>query len=357
VTIFIAEAGVNHNGSVDMAFRLVDIANEAGADIVKFQSFEAEKVVGLTTPQADYQRKNTGTVASQREMLSKLQINKFEQKQIANYCSAAGIEFLSSAFDSTSLQFIANDIGVKRLKIASGEITNLPFVLEHARLEREIIISTGMANLTEIEKALSVIAFGLIAESSAKPSMDAFLSAYSSLEGKEALRKNVTILQCTSEYPAPIDELNLSAMNALKEAFGVRVGFSDHSDGILASIIATSLGASVIEKHFTLDKNLSGPDHKASLNPSQLTELILAGKQVKKALGSKEKSLQRSEAKNKAIARKSLVAAKSIKVGEIFSEENLTTCRPGIGMEPYLYWTILGSHASRAYSKGDQIDE
>ena len=355
--IIIAEAGVNHNGSLDMAFELVNIANEAGADIVKFQSFDAEQLVGINAPLANYQRRNSGHFDTQKEMLGRLQISKTEQKQIANYCDQVGIEFLSSAFDSESLKFISNDIGVKRLKIASGEITNLPFILEHARLGKEIIISTGMANWSEVENALSVLAFGFVAEPNSKPSMDAFMSAYSSKDGKEALERNVTILQCTSEYPAPIDELNLSVMQAMRESFRLKVGFSDHSAGIIAAVIAASLGASVIEKHFTIDKNLPGPDQQASLDPTELSELVTALRIVPKAIGSREKRLQTSEEKNKPIVRRSLVAATSICIGEKFSEENLTTRRPGLGMDPCFYWSVIGSPATRDYSAGEPIDE
>lgn len=354
--LIIAEAGVNHNGDEKLAFDLVDVANAAGADVVKFQTFRTNKLVTASAARAEYQIANTKTVETQREMLSTLELSYDCFRRLARHCESSGIEFLSTAFDSESLAFLTNDFGQKRLKIPSGELTNAPFVLEHARTGLELILSTGMATLGEIEEALGVIAFGLLAEASARPCRDAFSEAYASDDGRAVLRDKVTVLHCTTEYPAPLHEINLSAMTSLGRAFGLRCGYSDHSNGITVPIAATAMGATMIEKHFTLDRTMKGPDHCASLEPSELGAMVKAIRDVCVALGDGVKRTMPSEVKNKRIARKSLVAARSIKSGTVICTEDLLVMRPGGGTSPSRYWEVIGTKASRDYAEHEVID-
>jgi len=357
MTLIIAEAGVNHNGDEKLAFKLVDAAYHAGADIVKFQTFKAKNLVTENAKQADYQVTNTGKQESQLAMLSRLELSYNVHHKLVEYCSKLGIEFLSTAFDSESLDFLVNELGLTRLKIPSGEITNAPLVLEHARTGCDLIVSTGMATLSEVEAVLGVIAFGYTSEQTAEPSELAFQQAYASETGQLALKQKVTILHCTTEYPAPMAEINLKAMDTLGRAFELPAGYSDHSEGITIPIAAVARGAVLIEKHFTLDKNMEGPDHKASLNPQELTAMVKAIRQVEVALGVGVKSPTVSEVKNKAVARKSLVASNAIKSGEIFTSDNLTIKRPGSGLSPYRYWELLNKHATKDYQIGDLILE
>lgn len=357
MTLIIAEAGVNHNGDEKLAFELVDAAYQAGADIVKFQTFKAKNLVTEEAKQADYQVTNTQKQESQLAMLSRLELSYDAHHELVKHCEKLGIEFLSTAFDSESLDFLVNDLGLTRLKLPSGELTNAPLVLEHARTGCDLIVSTGMATLSEIETALGVIAFGFTADDSVTPSVQAFQEAYASDEGQQALKSKVTILHCTTEYPAPMDEINLKAMDTLGRAFDLPAGYSDHSQGITIPIAAVARGAVLIEKHFTLDNNMEGPDHKASLEPQDLTAMVSAIRQVEKALGSRVKTPTVSEVKNKAVARKSLVAARDINEGEAFSPENMTIKRPGDGMSPYRYWDMLERTASKAYRAGELILE
>jgi N-acetylneuraminate synthase len=255
MTLIIAEAGVNHNGDEKLAFELVDAAWKAGADIVKFQTFKAKNLVTAEAVQADYQVANTQKKESQLEMLSRLELSWDAHHKLIDYCKKLGIEFLSTAFDSESLNFLVNELGISRLKLPSGELTNAPLVLEHARTGCDIIVSTGMATLAEIESALGVIAFGYTAEKNALPGVEAFQHAYASVEGQKALKEKVTILHCTTEYPAPLNEINLRVMDTLKQAFDLPAGYSDHSEGITIPVAAVARGAVVIEKHLTLDKN------------------------------------------------------------------------------------------------------
>lgn len=352
----IAEAGVNHNGSKDLAFKLINAAHVAGADIVKFQTFKAKNLVTKDAQQAEYQKQNSGVTESQFDMLSRLELDYETHKSLVAYCNELGIEFLSTAFDKESLEFLVNDLKLKTLKIPSGELTNAPFVLEHAATGCNLIVSTGMANLTEVESALSVIAFGLTSNHHSEPSEQAFAEAYSSAEGQNALKQKVTLLHCTTEYPAPVNEINLNAMTTLESAFKLTTGYSDHSAGITIPIAATALGAQLIEKHFTLDKSMQGPDHKASLEPDELTAMVRAIRDVEQALGNGVKSPQPSEVKNKPIARKSLVAAKRIKAGECFNVDNLTIKRPGNGLSPSSYWSQLGKTAQQDYAEGELIN-
>jgi N-acetylneuraminate synthase len=348
----IAEAGVNHNGSLDLAKRLVDGAAEAGADAVKFQTFKAEKLVGKNASKAEYQMKTTDAAETQFEMIKKLELSEAAHHALFEHCARRGIEFLSAPFDMDSLRFLTT-LGVSRLKIPSGEITNAPLLLAAAKARLSIILSTGMSTLGDVETALGVLAFGYI--NGTNPSLKEFEAAYYSKEGMGALRKNVTLLQCTTEYPAPYDEVNLRAMKTLKNAFGLSAGLSDHTPGIVVPIAAAALGAAIIEKHFTLDKNMPGPDHKASLDVGELKTMVTAVRQVETALGSKVKIPAASEIKNMKIARKSIVAACDITKGEVFTEKNLTLKRPGDGISPVYYWEWLGRRAERNYLEDEKV--
>lgn len=357
MTLIIAEAGVNHNGSEAMAYQLIDAAVAAGADIVKFQTFNASALASPAATQASYQRINTGQTESQLDMLRRLELSYDAYIRLKAYSEQQGIEFLSTAFDEQSLNFLINTLGLKRLKIPSGELTNAPFVLQHARSGCDLIVSTGMSTLAEIEAALGVIAFGLTTAAEVQPSIEAFAHAYASAQGQQALRQKVTLLHCTTEYPAPVADINLTAMDTMANAFRLPVGYSDHSDGITISIAAVARNAVLLEKHFTLDKTLPGPDHKASLTPNELHAMVSAIRQVNTALGDGIKRPASSEIPNKAVARKSLVAAKDISLGEVFTAAHLAIKRPGSGMDPALYWQLLGKTAGRDYREGEQLAE
>lgn len=357
MTLIIAEAGVNHNGVKQLAFDLVDAAYRAGADIVKFQTFKAKNLVTENAEQAEYQVTNTGKQESQLAMLSRLELSYEAHHQLVAYCDKLGIEFLSTAFDNESLDFLVNDLKLSRLKIPSGEITNAPLVLQHARTGCDLIVSTGMATLAEIEAVLGVIAFGYITSVDAVPTMQAFEQAYASYAGQAALQQKVTILHCTTEYPAPMAEINLNAMDTLKNAFKLPAGYSDHSEGITVPIAAVARGAVLIEKHFTLDRTMEGPDHKASLEPAELEAMVASIRAVELALGDGVKRPTPSEVKNKTVARKSIVAACDIAEGEVFSSEKLAIKRPGNGKSPYLYWELLNKPARKAYAAGELISE
>lgn len=356
MTLIIAEAGVNHNGSDDLAFSLVDAAHQAGANIVKFQTFKAKNLVTENAQQAEYQVTNSGQKESQYSMLKRLELSYETHHKLVKYCNALGIEFLSTAFDSESLSFLVDDLGITRLKLPSGEITNAPLVLEHARTGCDLIVSTGMATLSEIEQVLSVIAFGYI-NPEGNPTEEALQAAYFSEKGKQLLKDKVTLLHCTTEYPAPFNDINLNAMDTMRNAFKLSVGYSDHSAGIVVPIAAVAKGAVLIEKHFTVDKSLPGPDHKASLDPIELKEMVDGIRIVEKILGDGIKGPRPSEIKNKAVARKSLVAAQAIAAGELFNTENLVVKRPGNGINPVKYWCYLDKPSSNSYQAGDLIDE
>lgn len=357
MTLIIAEAGVNHNGKEDLAIELIDAAYLAGADIVKFQTFKAKNLVTAEAKQAEYQVVNTGKEESQFDMLSRLELSFDAHLRLLEHCQKLGIEFLSTAFDIESLDFLVGKLGLKRLKIPSGEITNAPLVLAHAQTGCDLIVSTGMASLADIEAVLGVIAFGYLGDENKKPSMEAFEEAYMSDEGQDLLKRKVTILHCTTEYPAPLQDINLNVMNTLTAAFGLSVGYSDHSEGVVVPIAAVAKGAALIEKHFTLDKDMDGPDHKASLDPIELKSMVDGIRIVDKVQGRGLKGPQASELKNKLIARKSLVAHGNIKKGEIFTPDNVVVKRPGTGVSPYRYWDVLGEQSSLAYKDGDLISE
>lgn len=354
-TLIIAEAGVNHNGDDELAFKLVDAAHKAGADIVKFQTFKAKNLVTKSAEQADYQVENTGKKESQFEMLKRLELSHESHHKLVKYCQELGIEFLSTAFDAESLDFLINDLGLKTLKIPSGEVTNAPLLLAHAQTGCDLIVSTGMATLAEVEAALGVIAFGFINDSTTKPSIAAFKEAYFSDEGQRKLKEKVTLLHCTTEYPAPMEDINLSAMDTMKNAFGLTVGYSDHSEGITIPVGAVARGAVLIEKHFTLDKEMEGPDHKASLAPDELTNMVKSIRQIEVAIGNGIKGPRPSELKNIDVARKSIVAVAPIQEGQIISEEDVIIKRPGTGKSPMEYWELIGTPAKQNYAADEVL--
>jgi len=351
----IAEAGVNHNGSSELARQLVDVAVAAGADAVKFQTFRATALVTRTADKAGYQKLSTGASESQFDMLSRLELHESAHRELLGYCHERGIQFLSTPFDPESVDLLAGTLDLPLLKLSSGDLTNAPLLLKAARCSKPIILSTGMATLADIETALGVIAFGYT-DNGAFPGEAAFRRAYASPQGQDALCEKLTLLHCTTEYPAPFSEVNLRAMKTLSAAFGLPVGFSDHTEGIAVPVAATALGATVIEKHFTLDRTLPGPDHKASLEPGELKDMVTAIRHVEQALGSFRKHPSPSEVGNAAVARKSIVAAREIKAGERFSEENLCIKRPGSGISPLRFWAMLGRPADRDYAPDEVLE-
>lgn len=330
-TLIIAEAGVNHNGDLKLAKRLIDAAAAAGADIVKFQTFNANRQVTRTAKQADYQTQTTGGAESQHEMLRRLELTVEMHRELIAHCTTRNIGFFSTGFDVESVDLLV-DLGQDRFKIPSGEITNLPYLRHIGQFGKTVILSTGMADLGEIEAAIDV------------------------LEQAGTPRAKLTVLHCTTEYPTPMTEVNLRAMQSIHTAFGVAVGYSDHTPGIEVAIAAVALGASVIEKHFTLDRNLPGPDHQASLEPAELKAMVTAIRNIEVALGDGIKRLTSSEARNRAVARKSLVASRAIKAGEVFTAENLTAKRPGTGVSPMRWDEVLGKKAQRDFTADELID-
>lgn len=353
-TYIIAEAGVNHNGSLDMAMQLIDVAAQAGVNAIKFQTFKTESLVSAQAPKAGYQLLSTAKDESQFEMLKKLELSEEAHFTLLKYCQQKNIEFLSTPFDEPSLQFLVEALGLKLLKISSGEINNAPFLLKVAQSQLPIILSTGMSSLQDIELALSVLAFGYL-DSIEQPSLKSFLTAYSSEEGQAILRAKVALLQCTTEYPAPVNMVNLRVINSLQTVFGVRVGFSDHTQGIHIPVAAVARGARIIEKHFTLDKNLPGPDHKASISPDELKMMVSQIREVEQALGSGHKYPFPIELENRIVARKSLTTLSVVRKGEIFTEENLTAKRPNTGISPFSYWDYLGRVATKDYNADEQL--
>ena len=329
--LVIAEAGVNHNGSLDMAKQLIDVAAEAGADIVKFQTFRAENLASRSAKKAAYQTRNEGGPDSQLEMLRRLELSESDHEVLIAHCRDAGLDFFSTAFDLDGLDYL-NRLGFMRFKIPSGEITNLPYLRRVASFGRDLILSTGMASLGDIEAAIEAI------------------------EAEGLARKRITVLHCTTEYPAPIDEVNLRAMQSIAQAFDVAVGYSDHTAGIEVPLAAVALGATVIEKHFTLDRGLPGPDHLASLEPTELRAMVRGIRHVEAALGSPVKHTSRSEIANMSVARKSIVASKAIAKGERFSNENLTTKRPGNGISPMRWDEAIGSIAWRDFAYDELVE-
>lgn len=355
-TIIIAEAGVNHNGDCARALALVEAAAAAGADVVKFQSFRADKLATAEAAKASYQQVTTGVAQSQLEMLRALELSEDDEQRIATACAAADITYMSTPFDADSATHLVKRIGVATLKVGSGDLTNAPLLLHLARFRLPIILSTGMATLAEVEQALGVIAFGYLRDTNAPPTATAFADVLLDRQTWTELRSKVTLLHCTTEYPAEPHSINLRAMATLSNAFGLPVGFSDHSRGIHVATAAVALGATMIEKHLTLDRNLPGPDHSASIEPDELTAMIAAIRDVEAALGDGRKVPAPEEIANRIVARRSLVATSAIKSGERFSEQNLGVKRPGNGIPPIEYWAYLGKKATRDYAANEALE-
>lgn len=329
--LIIAEAGVNHNGSLELAKQLIDRAVEAGVDIIKFQTFKSEKLVSKAAKQAEYQQRNIGKKdEGQLDMLKKLELSQADHEELISYCNERGIRFFSTAFDMDSIDYLHSlDMGL--WKIPSGEITNYPYLRKIAQYNEPVILSTGMCELSDIEAAMKVLLdFGV-------------------------QKEQITILHCNTEYPTPFADVNLKAMLEIGEKFGIQIGYSDHTKGIEVPIAAVALGATVIEKHFTLDKNMEGPDHKASLEPDELKAMVCAIRNIEQALGSGHKTISESERKNIGIARKSIVAARPIEVGELLTEENLTVKRPGNGISPMRWNEVVGTRAVQSFNEEDPI--
>ena len=324
----IAEAGVNHNGSFELACKLVDAAKAAGADCIKFQTFKSQNLVSHTAQKAEYQKDATGE-GSQIDMLKKLELSYGEFLMLKDYCEKQGICFLSTPFDFESIEFLKS-IDMPFWKIPSGEITNYPYLVALAKTEKPIVMSTGMCELGEIEAAIHVL--------------------------KDYGTKDIRLLQCNTEYPTPFEDVNLRAMQTMKEYFGIEVGYSDHTEGIEVPVAAVALGATIIEKHFTLDRNMEGPDHKASLEPDELKAMVESIRRIEKALGNGDKTPSKSEKKNITIARKSIVAKKNIRIGEILTEENLTVKRPGNGISPMEWNKVVGTKAVRDFQEDELIE-
>lgn len=327
--LIIAEAGVNHNGSLELAKKMADVAKQAGADIVKYQTAVPELVISRFAPKAEYQKETTGAAESQLEMVKKIHFGFEEHRQLKEYCDSIGILYLSTPFDMDSIDFLAQ-MDMPVWKIPSGEITNLPYLEKVARLGKPLIMSTGMSELSEVKQALDVL--------------------------YKNGAKDVTILHCNTEYPTPLKDANVRAMLDIKKHFGTAVGYSDHTLGMEAPLAAVALGASVIEKHFTLDKTMEGPDHGASMEPNELCQLVQAIRNTELALGDGKKAVTQSEAKNKDIARKSIVAKRPIQAGEVFSQENIMVKRPGNGISPMRWYEVLGKTAKREFSLDELIE-
>jgi N,N'-diacetyllegionaminate synthase len=330
-TIIIAEAGVNHNGSIDIAKKMIDVAVNAGANYVKFQTFKAETLVNKTVQKAEYQKSVTDKEESQYNMIKKLELDKAAHKELIEYCNSKSTQFLSTAFDLDSIDMLA-ELDIPLFKIPSGEITNLPYLRRIGGMGKPIILSTGMSTLEEISSALN-----LLLEAGAD-------------------KEQITILHCNTEYPTPIEDVNIKAMLTIKDKLGVRVGYSDHTLGIEVPIAAVALGAVVIEKHFTLDRNFQGPDHAASLEPNELKDMVIAIRNIEKAMGDGIKKPSFSEAKNISVSRKSIIAKKPIKKGDLFSELNLTVKRPGTGISPMDWDSVIGKKSKRDYRFDEEIE-
>ena len=329
--MIIAEAGVNHNGSIELAKKLIDVAAEARADFVKFQTFKAETLVTQTADKAEYQKELTGAGETQFDMIKKLELDKEAHLKLIAYCEKKKIEFLSSPFDHKSIDMLA-ELGLKRFKIPSGEITNLPYLRHIGRMGKPVVMSTGMSTLNEVRDAQNILL-----ESGVK-------------------KNDLTILHCNTEYPTPMTDVNLRAMLTIQDELGVKVGYSDHTLGIEIPIAAVAMGATIIEKHFTLDRTLLGPDHAASLEPDELNAMVISIRNIEKAMGDGLKMPSPSEIKNIPIARKSIVAKKSIKKGELFTEENLTVKRPGTGISPMEWDDVLNQNANKTFKIDDLIE-
>lgn len=352
----IAEAGVNHNGSPELAGKLVEAAAEAGANAVKFQTFRAEKLASASASKAAYQKKTTDASESQVDMLRKLELPLEAYPELIALCKEKGVDFLSTPFETDSLRFLIEECHIQKIKVPSGEITNGPFLIEIARTGLPVILSTGMSTLGEVEKALSVLAYGYLNDN-APHGDDDFFHAYWEAQERGILCDKVSLLHCTTEYPAPFKEVNLAAIDTIQQAFGVPVGYSDHTEGIAIPLAAAARGATIIEKHFTLDKKLPGPDHKASIPPDELAAMVRGIRQIEEAIGTGCKTPTARECINLSVVRKSLIAKQKIRAGDIFSADNLTVKRPASGVSPMRYWALLGKKSSKDYEKDELIQE
>lgn len=330
-TLIIAEAGVNHNGDVGLALQLVDAAANAGADVVKFQTFCADRMVTATAQKAEYQRNSESSNESQYQMLKRLELTRLMHLKLIEHCDSLNIKFFSTGFDLESIEMLI-ELGLDYFKIPSGEINNLPYLRYVGKQGKPIFLSTGMATIGEIELAIDA------------------------LESAGTNREKITVMHCTSEYPTPMEDVNLKAMCSIGSAFGVNIGYSDHTEGTEVAIAAVALGAKVIEKHFTLDRSLPGPDHKASLEPDELKSMVSAIRNIERAMGDGVKKPCKNEIKNRSVARKSLVASKKIAAGELFSSENVAVKRPGFGMSPMMWDKVIGSVAPRSFCPDEYIE-
>jgi len=354
----IAEAGVNHNGDIGLALDMIEASSMTGADAVKFQTFSATKLVTNTAEKATYQKASSCSEETQFEMLKRLELSLREHHQLMQHCERFNVEFLSTPFDIESLEFLTEELNLQTIKIASGDITNGPLLLSAALKHGNIILSTGMSNLGEIEAALGVLCYGFICADkpvSPEPSMENFRNAYASDRGQQLLSEKVTLMHCTTEYPAPFDQVNLNAMKTMASSFQLQVGYSDHTEGIAVPIGAVALGATVIEKHFTLSRDLAGPDHRASMEPSEFAEMVRCLKEMRVSLGNGVKYASEAEQRNMEVARKSLVASRPIKAGDTFNAGNLTVKRPGKGINPMQYWDYIGETADKNLDQDQYI--
>ena len=347
----IAEVGVNHNGQLDLAMKLIDVAKECGADAVKFQTFRAESLVTAYAEKADYQKANDTGSINQLEMLKKLEISFADHFKLKEYCEKRGIDFMSSAFDFECLRFLIHELKLQTMKVPSGETANYPFIYELAKSQVKAVVSTGMFEMNEIRTALAVMALGY----QNKPMDIKKLEQISTEEMSQVLKDKISLLHCTTAYPCKPEDANIRVLETFKSTFKVPVGYSDHTEGFAASMAAVSFGATVIEKHITLDRNMEGPDHKASLDPIQFKQYVQFIRETEKVLGSPEKKPTEEELKNRVFARKSVVAKRPIRAGEVFSEENVDLKRPGNGLSPLCYWGMMGKKAVRDLKKDEMI--
>ncbi|WP_404417421.1 N-acetylneuraminate synthase [Marinospirillum sp.] len=352
-TLIIAEAGVNHNGERDLAFQLVEAAAESGADAVKFQTFNAERLAAVTAPKAQYQKKNTSEAESQLAMLKKLELPESWHQELQDHAQQKGIAFISTAFDRLSLSFLQT-LNLPFYKIPSGEVTNAPLLWAFAATRKPCILSTGMASLSEVEQALAILAHGYSHDQEPKTLSETW-EFWGQPQAFEAIKDQVTLLHCTSSYPTPLDQVNLKAMDTLAAAFQLPVGYSDHTQGLLVPVAAVARGARVIEKHFTLDRELPGPDHKASLEPEELKDLVQQIRCIEQLLGTGRKAPQPCEWDTRQVARQSLLVSQDVQQGDEFSETTLTTSRTGQGVSAAHYWDYLGKPASKDYRCGEAL--
>ena len=351
----IAEAGVNHNGELEKALELVDVAADAGADAVKFQTFNAERLAAMSAPKASYQKDTTDAEESQFEMLRQLELPAAWHETLQERAHDRGMEFLSTAFDLQSLAFLES-INLPRYKIPSGEITNGPLLWQFAQTGKDLILSTGMSTLGEIELALAILAHGVVHETEPQ-GLEEVWRHWSEPQSADVLQGKLTLLHCTSRYPTPMEDVNLRAMDTLQGAFGLPAGYSDHTQGLLVPVAASARGATVIEKHFTLDRELPGPDHRASLEPHELVEMVEQIRSTSQALGNGRKHPQSGEWDTRGAARQQIIAAERIQAGESFSRDSLTTARCGGGQPPYSLWGLVGTRAQQDFSPGDPVPE